>query len=114
MPPIKEKPEIPQHTKWGIRVTAVIILLITIMIIKNCMGAFMYGVSTEQELQKQFYELGYSSGLQKTQGLELSPAPETENLLLRKLYRKGYRDGWDTAQANKKARDSAAPPKTDQ
>ena len=74
----------------------------------------MYGVSTEQELQKQYYELGYSNGLQKAQGLELSPAPETENLLLRKLYRKGYRDGWDTAQAYKKARDSAAPPKAGQ
>ena len=74
----------------------------------------MYGVSTEQELQKQYYELGYSNGLQKAQGLELPPAPETENLLLRKLYRKGYRDGWDSAQSNKKAIAPADPPKTDQ
>ena len=51
---MKEKPEIPLHTKWGIRVTAVIILLITAMIIKNCMGSFRYGISTEQEMQKQY------------------------------------------------------------
>jgi hypothetical protein len=114
MSPTKEKPEIPQHTKWGIRITSVIILLLTIMIIKNCMGSFMYGVSTEQELQKQYYELGYSHGVKKTQKLEFSPAPETENLLLRKLYRKGYRDGWDSAQSNKKAIAPADPPKTDQ
>jgi hypothetical protein len=115
MPTMNEKPEIPQHTKWGIRVSAVIILLITIMIIKNCMGSFMYGVSTEQELQKQYYELGYSHGLQKAQGLESSPAPETENLLLRKLYRKGYRDGWDSAaQSEEKAMTPGETPKADQ
>lgn len=97
-----QKPEIPLHTKWGIRVTAVIILLITAMIIKNCMGSFMYGVSTEEKLQKEYYELGYSHGAKKAQGLEQAIEPETENLLLRKLYRKGYRDGWDSMQPNRK------------
>jgi hypothetical protein len=65
----QEKPGIPPHTKWGIRGTAVILLLLTAMIIKNCMGSFMYGVSTEQELQKQYYEIGYSHGMQKAQGI---------------------------------------------
>jgi hypothetical protein len=114
MQPIKEKPEIPQHTKWGIRVTTVIMLLITIMIIKNCMGSFMYGVSTDQKLQKQYYELGYSHGEQKAQGLEQAPEPETKNLLLRKLYRKGYRDGWDSVQSSKKAMDPGELPKAGQ
>ena len=111
---MKEKPEIPQHTKWGIRISAIVILLITIMIIKNCMGSFMYGISTEQELQKQYYELGYSHGLQKAKGSDISSVPETKNLLLRKLYRKGYREGWDSAQSNEKAMDTAAPLKKDQ
>jgi hypothetical protein len=102
METMKEKPGMPLHTKWGIRVTAVIILLITAMIIKNCMGSFIYGVSTEQELQKQYYELGYSDGARKAQGLKESPAPATRNLLLRKLYRKGYRDGWDSVQRDKR------------
>ena len=109
---MNKKTEIPLHTKWGIRVTAVIILLLTAMIIKNCMGSFRYGASTEQDLQKQYYELGYAHGLQKAQGLPQSPAPETENLLLRKLYRKGYRDGWDSIQsgANNPASDGPARP----
>lgn len=111
---MKEKPEIPLHTKWGIRVTAVIILLITAMIIKNCMGSFRYGISTEQEMQKQYYELGYSHGKQKATGLGESPEPETENLLLRKLYRKGYRDGWDSVQPGGKAADPGEPPKAGQ
>jgi len=111
---MKEKPAIPPHTKWGIRVTAVIILLITVMIIKNCMGSFMYGVSTEQEQQKEYYELGYSHGVQKAQGLKQAQEPETENLLLRKLYRKGYRDGWDSVQASKETVEPGASPKASQ
>jgi hypothetical protein len=114
MPPMKEKPEIPLHTKWGIRVTAVIILLITVMIIKNCMGSFMYGISTEQELQQQYYDLGYSHGIRKAEGLEHAPKPETENLLLRKLYRKGYRDGWDKVQSGEKTIDPGKAPKSGQ
>ena len=94
----KEKTEIPLYTKWGIRITTVVILLLAALIIKNCLGSFMYGVGTEQELQKQFYELGYSHGRQKAQGLTKVDEPETDNLLLRKLYRKGYRDGWDSAK----------------
>lgn len=91
----QEKPEIPLHTKWGFRVTAVIILFLSVLIIKNCTESFFYGVSTEQELQEQFYELGYSHGMQKAQGIPAVNEPETDNLLLKKMYRKGYRDGWD-------------------
>jgi hypothetical protein len=106
----KEKPEIPLHTKWGIRITAVIILLITVTVIKNCIGSFRYGISTDQEQQKIFYELGYSHGMHKAKGLEGDPEPETENLLLRKLYRKGYRDGWDSVEAGRMT-DSSGPDK---
>ena len=109
----QEKPGIPPHTKWGIRGTAVIILLLTVMLIKNCIGSFMYGVSTEQELQKQYYEIGYSHGMQKAQGMEKATEPETENLLLKKLYRKGYRDGWDSVQPAKKVQTSSEQPSTD-
>ena len=110
----QEKPEIPPHTKWGIRGTTIIILLLTVMIIKNCIGSFMYGVSTEQELQKQYYEIGYSHGMQKGQGKEKATEPETENLLLRKLYRKGYRDGWDSVQPGKESQTIPEPGPKDQ
>ena len=100
-----KKPEIPPHTKWGIRITAVVILLITVTIIKNCVGSFMYGTSTEPELQTEYYELGYSHGRLKAQGQPQVQEPETENLLLKKLYRKGYRDGWDSVQSDKTGKD---------
>ena len=109
-----QKPEIPPHTKWGIRISGVVILLITIMIIKNCIGSFIYGISTDRERQKQFYDLGYSQGIQKAQGLEKPVPPETDNLLLRKMYRKGYRDGWDSIQAGKNDGSVPAQPNTDQ
>ena len=102
MQQIEEKPKIPPHTKWGIRITVIIILLITLTVFKNCIGSFKYGISTEQEQQKIYYDLGYSHGRQKAQGLEQMQEPQTENLLLRKLYRKGFRDGWDSAQSGTK------------
>jgi len=110
----KEEKEIPLYTKWGIRITAVIILLLTAMIIKNCLGSFMYGVATEQEQQKQYYDLGYSNGRQKAQGLEKEAEPETDNLLLRKLYRKGYRDGWDSIKPGSEAPGSRGRLETEQ
>jgi len=109
----KEETEIPLYTKWGIRVTGVILLLITVMIIKNCMGSFIYGISTEQEEQKVYYELGYSHGVRKAQGMGEPAEPETENPLLRKLYHKGYRDGWDSIQSRKQKLDSDESGKTD-
>ena len=110
----QEKPEIPPHTKWGIRVTTVIILLIIVMIIKNCVGSFMYGVSTKEKLQNEYYDLGYSHGLQKAKGMEKPVEPETDNLLLKKLYRKGYRNGWDSFHTVEKTQTDSEPPKTDQ
>ena len=106
---MKIKPNIPPHTKWGIRVTVIIILLITATIFRNCIGSFKYGVSTQQEQQKTYYDLGYSHGRQKAQGLKQMPEPETDNLLLRKLYRKGFRDGWDSFQAEKKTAPEGKP-----
>lgn len=110
----QEKPEIPPHTKWGIRGTTIIILIITAMIIKNCIGSFMYGVSTDQEQQKEYYDLGYSHGMQKAKKMEQAAEPVTENLLLRKLYSKGYRDGWDSVQSDKKRPGSSEEPKSAQ
>ena len=110
----QEQPEIPTHTKWGIRVTTVIILLISAMLIKNCVGSIMYGVSTEQEQQNQYYELGYSHGMQKAQGMERPAEPETKNLLLKKLYSKGYRDGWDSVQPGKESQTIPEPGPKDQ
>jgi hypothetical protein len=110
----QKKTKIPQHTKWGIRVTTVIILFLTVLIVKNCVGSFMYGISTEQKLQNQFYELGYSHGKQKAQGMEKQPGPETDNLLLKKLYSKGFRDGWDSGQATKESQNFSETPQKDQ
>ena len=108
---VDKKPEIPLYTKWGIRISAVIILLILVMVVKNCVGSIRYGLLTEQDLQKQYYELGYGHGVEKAQGQseEMAP-PKTENLLLRKLYNKGFRDGWDSGQPRKKAAAQAASP----
>jgi hypothetical protein len=74
----------------------------------------MYGVSTEQEQQNLYYELGYSHGMQKAKGMEKSAEPDTENLLLKKRYRKGYRDGWDSVQPGKESQTTPEPRQNDQ
>ena len=96
----KDIPEIPLHTKWGFRVTVVIVLFLTVVIVKNCTESIRYGVSTEQELQQQFYDLGYLHGSQRAEGMPSTAEPETDNLLLKKMYRKGYRDGWDSGSSS--------------
>lgn len=108
-----KRADIPPHTKWGIRISGIIILLISILVIKNCVGSIRYGISTDQAMQKQFYDLGYSHGMQRAQGHEKQPAPETGNLLLQKRYRQGFRDGWDSAQRDKKGQTLSEPPKTE-
>lgn len=108
-----QKPEIPLHTKWGIRISGVVILLITVLIIRNCIGSFMYGTSTDQGQQNQFYELGYSHGIRKAQGLGKPSPPETKNLLLQKMYRKGFRDGWDSVQEGESKPESPGQPGTE-
>lgn len=72
------------------------------MIIKNCVGSVFYGVTTEKELRLKYYELGFSHGTQKARGLDIPPAPAIDNLLLKKEYSKGYRNGWDSVQTEKK------------
>ena len=93
---MKINPDIPKHTKIGIRVTAIIIIILTVMILKNCSGSFFYGIRTDNEVQQQYYEKGLADGSQKAQGLDVSDKPQTDNPLLRKTYHKGFREGWDS------------------
>jgi len=111
--PETKRADIPPHTKWGIRISGIIILLIMVLVIKNCMGSIKYGIGTDKAMQQQFYDLGYSRGMQRAQGHEKQPAPDTENLLLRKRYRQGFRDGWDSVQREKKEQTLSEPPKTE-
>ncbi len=93
---MKTNPDIPTHTKIGIRVTVILIIILSVMILKNCVGSFFYGTRTGNKIQQQYYDQGYNDGSNKAQGMKVNEEPKTNNPLLRKTYRKGFRDGWDS------------------
>lgn len=98
------KQEIPTYTKIGIRITMVLVLLLSFMLIKNCARSIIYGTSTSQEEIQYYYDLGFKAGAAANTG-PTTRKPTIDNPLLTKTYRKGYRNGRDTARREKKSAD---------
>lgn len=95
--------KLPLYTRIGARVTAIIILALTILIIKNCVGSIQYGISTTDNDIKYYYNLGYSAGTNQTESQKQFTEPVINNPLLQKTYHKGFRDGWDSRAKGKAA-----------
>ncbi len=89
--------DIPRYTKIGIRITAFLMLLLIIMMTKNCVDSFQYG-RTDNKTIEYYYRIGYAEGVRNAQGKKDLGEPDLHNPLLTKSYHKGFRDGWDAAQ----------------
>jgi hypothetical protein len=88
---------IPLYTKIGSRITTILLLLLSFMILKNCIGSVRYGITTSQEEINRYYDQGYMHG--SRQHAEGDPDDAVnDNPLLKKAYRRGFRAGWDTKQ----------------
>ena len=90
--------DIPRYTKIGIRITALLMLLMIIMMTKNCVDSLQYSSSTDNKTIEYYYRIGYAEGVRNTQGKKDLWEPDLHNPLLKKSYHKGFRDGWDAAQ----------------
>ena len=101
-----EQKEIPLYTKIGARLTIILILILTVIILKNCVSAFLYGTSTKEEDIKQYYEIGYRDGTQQAKGAHPQKTSEIKNSLLKKAYRQGFRDGWDAERSGSEKEES--------
>ena len=90
---------IPQYTKIGIRITAIIMAVLLFLMLKNCAYSLYYGSATSQEEINQAYDLGFQTGRsqRRTDEGKIS-AYDNKNMLLKKMYQKGFRDGWDQEQ----------------
>lgn len=88
---------IPLYTKIGGRITIILLLLLSFMLLKNCIGSIRYGTTTSQEEINQYYNKGFLDGSiqDDDEGIE---EVTNENPLLKKAYRRGFRVGWDTRQ----------------
>ena len=95
---MSENDKLPLHTKIGFRVTVLLLLLLTVFLLRNCADSIKYGTETGEEQMRQYYSLGYSEGVRQATGGQHTEEMEIENLLLRKVYLKGYREGWDSVQ----------------
>ncbi len=90
--------EIPGYTRIGIKVTTVIILLLTVFLVRNCARSIFYGTATDSDAISNAYRLGYRAGLAQVYGSGELPPCTLENPLLVKNCQKGFRDGWDAGR----------------
>lgn len=92
--------KIPLYTRLGAKITAILMLLLTLMILKNCVESFFYGTTTDSETVEYYYKLGFADGEKKAHEGEQHKIeePQHDNLLLIKAYRRGFRDGWDSGR----------------
>lgn len=95
---MSENRPIPLYTKIGGRITILLLLLLAFMLVKNCAGSIHYGTTTSQQEIRRYYDMGYAQGNRQTPEQATEAAPTTDNPLLQKAYRRGFRAGWDSRQ----------------
>ena len=88
--------KIPLYTSVGIKVTAILMLLLGLMILKNCVGSIIYGTATDDRAIQQYYEMGYTAGEKQARDEASEKKPQLDNPLLNKAYQRGFREGWDS------------------
>lgn len=93
-----EDKKIPLYTKIGARVTAVIIIILSVVILKNCVSSIIYGTSTDKSAIEYYYTLGYEDGTERARSKTTTAFPDIENPLLKKAYQRGFRAGWDSVK----------------
>lgn len=86
--------QLPLYTKVGFRITIVLLLLIGFIILRNCSGAIAHR-ATSQELQNEYYALGFKVGQRQAGGEAVAVQHDLKNPLLQKVYLKGFRAGFD-------------------
>ncbi len=95
-----EKVSVPLYAKIGLGVTWLLMLSLAAMILRNCATSVIYGLQTDRQTADSYYQEGVHDG-SLGQGQNLRGQAE-ENSVLRKAYIKGYRDGIDRGQKQKK------------
>jgi len=96
------KKAIPTYTKVGIRVTVILMLLLTFFLLKNCSQSIFYGITTDSKTIDAIYHKGFTEGKDKATNTG-NPSPyEGDNLALKKAYQKGFREGWDSVRQSRR------------
>ena len=90
---------VPVYTKIGWVLAWTTMVIIGVMILRNCATSVKYGSQTEAVTVESFYRQGLADG---RKGNDFSlPAEVKGNPVLRKSYNKGYREGLDAQHLSK-------------
>jgi len=90
--------KIPFHRHFGLRLLQILIIVLCIVLVKRCVGLYHENKTTDEQIKIEFFEKGFDSGMKKSMGLSRDPEPQIKKNTLKKAYRDGYRQGWDTGR----------------
>ena len=91
----KEEAKIPFHTRFGLRLLQVLIIILALLLVKRCVNIYHDNKLTNEQLKVEYFDKGVVSGMKKAQGGIADPEPQFGSYALEKAYRDGYRQGWD-------------------
>ena len=95
---MENKEKIPFHRHFGLRLLQILIIVLCLVLVKRCVAIYHENKTTDEQNKIEFFEKGFDSGMKKSMGLPQNPEPQFKNYALKKAYRDGYRQGWDTGR----------------
>jgi hypothetical protein len=90
--------KLPYHRRFGLRLLQVLIIILCLILVKRCVNIYYENRVIDEQVKVEYFERGYANGMKKSTGLPLNPEPHFENYALKKAYRDGYRQGWDSGR----------------
>lgn len=100
----KNKDKTPLHTRFGLRLLQVLLIIFALLLLKRCVDIYHDNKLIQEQTRIEYYEKGFISGFKKAQGLPENAEAKFRKYALKKAYRNGYRQGWDKGRENLKQR----------
>ena len=94
----QKEEKIPFHRHFGLRLLQILIIVLCLALVKRCVVIYHENKTTDEQIKIEFFEKGFDSGMKKSMGLPQNPEPQFKKDALKKAYRDGYRQGWDTGR----------------
>jgi hypothetical protein len=98
----QKEEKIPFHRHFGLRLLQVLLIVLCMILVKRCVDVYYENKTIDQQMKIEYFEKGFANGMNKSLGLQVNQEPQFKNYTLKKAYRDGYRQGWDTGRGKKK------------
>ena len=90
--------KLPFHTHFGLRLLQVLLIVLCTILVKRCVDIYYANRVIDEGTEVEYFEKGYANGMKSSTGLSKDPEPQFKNYALKKAYREGYRQGWDSGR----------------